>query len=562
MTDERTGLGEGRGAGPSTRSEDGTKTRAPEPRQPESTSRPLAADELARARRERRIYTTLGIALVCTLAMMVNYLAFRHYARWDWTSERRYTLSERSIQTLRELADDVHLYFFLSQGEPGYADVRELLDRYRAESSRIQVHYIDPVRQRTEYEALADRYGLGEAMFADGSMGADAALLVVSGDRRWTITRDDLVAIDFGMGSDEGPRIDTRAEQAITGGIVEVVMGRRTRICLSTGHGEWSLEGGSDRNLSSFRDEMRRENLEIEPFTLRGAAEIPSSCDAFFVVGPLQAFTSAEAGVVRDYVRRGGNLFVAADADIDRGEIRPTGLEEVLREFGVRLDRALVLEMSAAHLHPGQPDPAGPFYVTSYGDHPITRSLAALGRPTVFWVARPVRPVDPDRATVLFSASDQSFAETNIAALVETREPRRDDDDIAGPVALAVAVRVEREGAAASDASGDGSRQDTGEEGSDSERTSGGRVVVVGDAEFLRGEALSAMQVANLELASAIAGWLTARSALISIPPRRSEARPIQLSHDDAINLGFRVVVLMPLAVVFLGFAVWWNRRA
>jgi len=526
------------------------KSRAPEPRASGPATHP--PDDLVARRREQRLYSVLGALLVCCIVLMANYLAFRHYTRWDWTSERRFTLSERTTETLRELPDDVEVYLFLSDGEPNYVDVRELLDRYRAESSHVVVHFVDAVRQRTAYEALADQYGLGEAMFADGSMGADAAILIASGDRHWTITRDDLVAIDFGTASEDGPRVDMRAEQAITGGIVEVVMGRRTRVCLSDGHGEWALEGGSDRNLSSFRDEMRRENLEIEPLTMRGASEIPETCDALFVIGPLQAFTVQEATLVRDYVRHGGNLLVAADAEIDRGDIRATGTEEVLRDFGTRLDCSLVLEMDPATLHPGQPDPAGPFYVTSYGDHPVTRALEALERPTVFWVARPVRPVDPERATTLFSTSDQSFAETNIAALVETHEPVRDDDDLSGPISLAVATRVEP----------DGPREAEGDDAQAGDDARGGRVVVVGDAEFLRGDALSTLQVANLELASAIVGWLSSREALISIPPRRGQAAPIQLSQDDAMNLGFRVVVLMPLAMMFLGFAVWWNRRS
>jgi ABC-type uncharacterized transport system involved in gliding motility auxiliary subunit len=524
------------------------KTRAPEPR---SEARPASDDALAAQRREARLYTVLGILLVCCIVLMSNYLAFRHYARWDWTSEHRYTLSERSQEVLRELGSDIDVYLFLSDGEPSYTDVRELLDRYRAESSHVVVHFVDAVRQRTEYEALAARYGLGEAMFADGTLGADAAILLAAGDRRWTITRDDLVAVDFGMSEDsEGPRIDMRAEQAITGGILDVTMGRRTRVCLAEGHGEWTLEGGSDRNLSTFRDEMRRENLEVQAFQTRGVEEIPDTCDALFIVGPLAPFTREEAALVRDYVRGGGNLLLAADAEIDRGDLRPTGLEDVLRDFGIRMDRALVLEMDAAHLMPGQPDPAGPFLVTDYGDHPVTRALHELSRPSVLWVARPVRPVDPERATTLFSTSDQSFAETNITALVETHEPNRDDDDLGGPVSLAVATRVEPDGPLGDDAP----------EADANAR--GGRVVVVGDAEFMRGEALSSLEFANLELTSSIAGWLTSREALITIPPRRGQSNPVQLTTDDAFNLGFRVIVLMPLAVVFIGFAVWWNRRS
>jgi hypothetical protein len=33
------------------------------------------------------------------------------------------------------------------------------------------------------------------------------------------------------------------------------------------------------------------------------------------------------------------------------------------------------------------------------------------------------------------------------------------------------------------------------------------------------------------------------------------------MSEDDLSNLFLRVVVLIPLAFIFLGFAVWWNRR-
>jgi hypothetical protein len=172
-----------------------------------------------------------------------------------------------------------------------------------------------------------------------------------------------------------------------------------------------------------------------------------------------------------------------------------------------------------------------------------------MSRPSVLWVARPVRPIDAERATTLFSTSEQSFAETNIAALVESHEPNRDDDDLGGPVSLAVATRVEPDGPADDEASPDPNMR-------------GGRVVVVGDAEFLRGEALSSLEFSNLELASSIAGWLTSREALITIPPRRGQSHPVQLTSDDALNLAFRVIVLMPLAVVFIGFAVWWNRRS
>ena len=113
---------------------------------PEGDNRaPNPSPEDAAKRRESRLYTVLGIALVSCIVLMTNYLAFRHYTRFDWTTERRYTLSGRSVEVLRELNADIDVYLFVSAGEANYTDIRELLDRYRAASSHAQVHFIDAV---------------------------------------------------------------------------------------------------------------------------------------------------------------------------------------------------------------------------------------------------------------------------------------------------------------------------------------------------------------------------------------------------------------------------------
>lgn len=87
-------------------------------------------------------------------------------------------------------------------------------------------------------------------------------------------------------------------------------------------------------------------------------------------------------------------------------------------------------------------------------------------------------------------------------------------------------------------------------------------MVVVGDADFLDARYLAAAEAVNYAVASAIVGWLTEREALIELPGRRVSAQPIRMSEDDVWGLFFRVVFLLPAAVIFLGFAVWWNRRS
>ena len=120
-----------------------------------------------------------------------------------------------------------------------------------------------------------------------------------------------------------------------------------------------------------------------------------------------------------------------------------------------------------------------------------------------------------------------------------------------GPVSLGVAARVEITGQDAPD-------DETDEEASDGV---GGRLVVLGDATMFESRFMGQPTIVNANLATAVVGWLTQREALISIEGRSIEQRQIRMSEEDVGGLFLRVVVLIPLAFIFLGFAVWWNRR-
>src|SRR5690606_21766245 len=93
----------------------------------------------------------VNVLLVLGLAFQVNYLSYRHYERWDWTESSLYTLSDRSEAVLRELDRPVTIWVLLSESEPGFAELRNLLARYLAESDHITVEYVDPDRDPTAY---------------------------------------------------------------------------------------------------------------------------------------------------------------------------------------------------------------------------------------------------------------------------------------------------------------------------------------------------------------------------------------------------------------------------
>lgn len=529
----------------------------------ENAARPRSRADAGAWRARSRVYAALNAALLVGLIFQLNYLSYRHYERWDWTAHSIYTLSDRTKAVLDELDRDVEIWILLSEAEPGFDDLRNLFARYRAESDRLTIHYVDPDRDPGGYREVAQRFGLGAMIVGDSEL-SDVAAVLQAGDRHWEITRDDLVRTNFDPFDDDGEvELNVEGERAITGALVELTTGRPTKVCVTHGHGEMRVSGGG-RSLAGFAAEMRRENLELEEIETRGRSAVPSECDAVAVIGPEVAFTDEEAEVLRRYVRGGGNLLVALDPipNRDQSALVPMGLERMLRDFGVRVDSSIVIEPDPALLPAGGGHPIGPFAVVDWGDHPITAPLTGHAIPLVVTEARSVRPLEEGRATVLFRASARSFAETDLRSLQDRGgdlEP--DDADISGPVPLAVALRAEVLGEQEETAAEDHAEDHAEEVSTNGREGSGGRVVVLGDATIFASEFLAQPTVVNRQLASAIIGWLTEREALIAIEARTIQQRPVSMTQDDVSNLFLRVVVLIPLAFVFLGFAVWWNRR-
>ena len=507
-----------------------------------AASSPIAVDDGIRRRAGRRLGGRVGSVLVLAIVLMANYLAFRHYHRWDWTQDGLFTLSQRSVGVARALEAPLDIYLFLGASEPQHDEIRELLERYRAESAQVRLHEVDPDRQQAEYRVLADRFNLMQGQ------ASDVAVLVKQGEHTWKITRDDLRDVDMSsIGDASGPTLDVKSEQALTGAILQVTEGRPTKLCLTAGHGEWALGGAGDRDCSAVRDELRRDNVEVETIATIDLRSVPDGCDALWVVGPSNAFSDREVQLVSDYVDGGGNLLLALDPVLRDQHVQPTGFESLLRGWGVQVDPSLVLERDRNHRL--TESPMAMFLVNDFGSADTMARMTAAGSPVVLHIARSVRPMDGETGVEPFlRGTDQSFAAVDLEPLATEAEPEPGPEDVTGPISAGVLLTRTPTAHAGDEASGDAS-------------SLGGRVAVIGDADFLQPQLLHEPQFANIDLLGALTGWLTQRQELISIAPRHRNIRSVVMSEGDLTGVLIRVLVLVPLALGLLGFAVWWSRR-
>lgn len=491
-------------------------------------------------RQQRIRYTATGIAgavLVIALALMVNWLGARHWVRGDWTSSHLYTLSEKSVNLVKDLEQDVRVVVFMTPASGLYDQVHELLARYDAASPKIGVEYIDPEKEPLKTRQLAEQYGISAAN----------TVVFAVGDRTKYVTSDQMAEYDYsGMQMGAGPKIKAfKGEEQFTSAILSLVAPHVPKVYFVTGHGEASPQSAArGRSLAALQEALKRENMETAETSLLGGS-VPDDTDVLAILGPTAPFAENEIVVLDAYLEGGGRLLVCLDPLIDRdGTMRSTRLETFLAGHGVEVGNDLVID----------PSRRLPFfdlsavYLTDFPVHAITKGLEGMA--VLFPVTRSLKSESGDgwNATEFVRTSDKGWGETNLSQLLAGKPVDQDDNDLAGPVAVAVAVEGKAPAAEKAD-----------EEGAESGPGDGFRLVAFGDSDFLTdGQVANA---GNMTLALNGFNWLAKREQALGIPPREMEQVNLFLSRQQLRNVLLITLLGMPLAAIVIGVVVWRRRR-
>src|SRR6266478_8330368 len=108
----------------------------------------------ARTRSEKKIgririgfNVLVQIVLILFVVAMVNSFAFKHYARWDFSRDQKYALSDKTKRFLDTLKHKMRVTLLFVEKDPIYSDVRNLLTEYQyAGGGEIDVEMVDPER--------------------------------------------------------------------------------------------------------------------------------------------------------------------------------------------------------------------------------------------------------------------------------------------------------------------------------------------------------------------------------------------------------------------------------
>jgi hypothetical protein len=412
---------------------------------------------------------------------------------------------------------------------PLFTEIRLLLEQYENRGRRFHVVYIDPDRDLARAKELVMRERLSKAEW----------VLFRCRGRSVPVAVRDLVGTDAG-----GVRSMFHGEQLFSAAILEVTQTRRPTVYFLAGSGEHAIDDFHEHTgYAKIARVIRRDSIEVKTVTLDEAAPVPEDCDALIVAGPEQRLPRSAIQAIGDYLRRNGRLMLLTDAGDE------TGLESVLKEWGVRLNDDRVVagpRFTGEGFRPGRTERVSrALHITRYGNHPITRDLK--GVLTTFYRTRSLTPLnltgtnitdqaDKPRVAVLAASDRDGWAETDP---LEDPPQFNPDEDARGPVPIAVAI-------------------EKGPASGIAMEIAPTRMVIVGDSEFAVNGCLTG---GNQDFFMNAVNWLLRREAVIGIAPK-SYYRVTQILDSRARRIALLWIVLgIPAACFTAGLLMHWMRR-
>jgi ABC-type uncharacterized transport system involved in gliding motility auxiliary subunit len=472
--------------------------------------RDLLAGALRRRRGELALFTVGLVGVLVALA----HLSVRYPLRFDLTSAGLYSLSEPTVTMLKRLTRPVRIVFF---HDPMMRETVELYQLIARQTPLVSVEFYDPMINPAQARLLGVNFAGTAVMESEGRR------LQVNGG----------------------------SETDIANGILRISQSATQRVCFLDGHGEpdpFSLESHDHlegapghshglgaryvlherHGLAKARGALETLNYTVEKILLLQRTDALAACAVLVAGGPKVALLPPEVAAIQAYLTRGGNGLFMLDPFVR------TGLEPVLREYGVVVDEGIVID-EASHFWA---DPSAPA-VSDYNRHQITRELPL----TFFPGARSLSPTPqrvPGTSVVpLANSSRRSWtqADPDRVGFVEGR-------DVRGPTTLMV-VALRRPVAAA-----DGGPTPEGPRS---------RIAVVGDSDFATNSFFHVMGNGRLFLNTV--NYLAAQENLIGIQPRTADLPRVNLTNRQMKATFVLAVVLVPAVLTVVGTAVWWKQQ-
>jgi ABC-type uncharacterized transport system len=479
------------------------------------------------------------VVLFTAIIMMVNYVNFRHFKRWDFSRNQKYALAPLTKNLLSGLKKPVKAVVFFPGFQAIAQDVSALLREYEyASDKKLTVELVDPYRNLLRAKELSEKYKFGSS--------DNIVILDCEGKSKFVNASDMADMDNSGAMFGQAPAVRSfKGEEALTSALLEITEEKQSKLYFLTGHGE---PAPSSEDLSALKGFIDRQNIKLDPLNLNNVDNIPEDASAVVLLGPKADLSEGELKLLSDYwMERNGRLFLALPASTKTPKIAAW-----LASLGVSLQQDVVVKSGTMLvLQGGQPTIRNGIITNAVGfTPPSTKNVLkdAAGFDMQFAGLTQSLTVDSAKAAgekirsqPLITTTPDYWGETEYNASAEPQAVKDLQKDHAGPLSLGLAL--ER-----------GGIQDP------RVKVQTARMILVGNAAFLSNEGLRASET-GLDFAINSINWLINREQLAGIPPKAKQAVSLSLTEYQMSQVALCVMCIIPGIAALLGTLVWWRRR-
>ena len=462
------------------------------------------------------------IALMLVALLLFNavclLLSNRYPLSCDLTANAAYEIGDETKAVLASLSEPISIDVMASEndmaGDRYLVQVKHILDCYPRYSRYVTLRYVDYTVDPTYAASHPDlTLSEGDVIVSTSEKTHQVGFVNLF---NYTYTQSGSVAIE-----------SSRAEEAVTGAILNVLNDSVVRIGVVTGHGE--------QDVSSFVALLANNNYEVESVVL--ATDALEAFDVLLLTAPQMDLGEDDIRTLENYLYHGGEfgktLFYTASA----AQTALPNVETFLSEWGVSVGDGVVYETTAERTYQYQP-----YYpIVDYAETEYSGSLIDTDTPMLMPLSRPL--------SLVFSSKD-SYAASELLTFGSTAgvQPSDAGEDFSpkeaetwGPFpAMALLTRsVTQNGTA----------------------TKQSHVVVSASTEMLGELWIHNSSLSNSAYLLNLLGELTGTDQSISIAPKSLSGGTLGITTKQVTTLGVLLGGVLPFCILALGFGIWLYRR-
>ena len=494
------------------------------------------------------LFILIGVVVISLIINSVIYISNKNgtspsWLRSDLTASNEYDLSNQALNAIQNLSQNLEIFMFLrndsSKDSLSIKRTEDLLSEFSRNSNDYDITFkhIDPDLDPNLSSSLNIEKYLS---------GRDLPVLVFRLEESQRLAHI--------VGSDPNLNIDVFNEKDVISGMLISSQVKRKRIFFLSGHEERDINNidRSSNSLGQAKITLERDNYDVSSITTDELSRIlvnfsmSNELDIFpaaiIISDPSDDLLESEKNILKEYINLGGNMMMLMEPDSPKGYTEMLSGWGIISGDGTLIDRISYVAPNLEFLQIKDSNLQIP-------EHPITHNFDVVYFPGSKFIGLSLTnqeiPITEDGIPYVKA---EPLAYTTISSWEEKSKEiiEFDDDDISGPLPVALAVEV------ISEIKNTPKKDERGE-------YKLSKLLISGDTDFASNRFIFSAK--NEDLFANSVNWLTSDVELISIRPKEKVFRELVLTKDERNFVRWSGWVFLPVLSLSLGIYNWWRRR-